>query len=114
MAQVTFLERWAELPERVQSGELFPPAHMAMRFIERVPGRLDARCKCGVIVQLWRLIDVRHLPAAITGGEAFACDGCWSRWIRTKRLSKSDWFAHHGAPQADIDKVRGSKVDFVP
>lgn len=32
------------------------------------------------------VIDVSALPHELTGGAAYACDGCWTRWEREERL----------------------------
>lgn len=105
----TFQDRLDELAE---GAEL--PDDLKLQRFERVPGRVDVVCSCRSIVQTWRMVDVRSLPDNITRGEKFACDGCWTRWIRERKLTKSDWLELLGAPAELVAKFRGTIMDRIP
>ena len=47
-----------------------------------IKGVLKTRCECGRHVQALRIVDTRSLPFEITKGQKWACDGCWTAWIR--------------------------------
>ena len=44
------------------------------------------RCACGRTTQADMMLDVSDLDDELTGGEDYVCDGCWTRWKRTKRM----------------------------
>ena len=56
------------------------PVHSANPFAYRL------ECpKCGSQVWPQQMVDVRDLPAELTQGDAYRCDGCLSRWLREGR-----------------------------
>ncbi len=75
-------------------------------------GNVTAQCAgCGTWKHPAVHVDVRTLDNELTGGQAFACDGCWNGWIlqgRTvggEKLSRRLWIELHGAPQEFLDRV---------
>lgn len=67
-------------------------ARIAMAAVDRLEERTrgtqpEARCPCcGRFTKVFTLIDLRGWPetarAALAGGNDFACDGCWTGWVR--------------------------------
>lgn len=55
-------------------------------------------CGCGVERPPDAIVDVRPLASAIRGRAEWACDVCWTGWIRTGRLTRDQWLAALGAP----------------
>lgn len=61
------------------------------------------------------LVDVRHLPGVVRQGQEWACDGCWTLWIRGRpvdsvgrpsarqRCSEAELVALHGAPRVLVE-----------
>lgn len=75
-------------------------------------GNATAQCVgCGTWKHPAVHVDVRALDDELTGGQAFACDGCWNGWIlrgRTlggEKLSRRLWIEAHGAPREFLDRV---------
>ena len=56
------------------------------------------RCRCGRSAPAFAMVDVRGLHAEVTGGQEYACDACWTGWIRRKRLTRTEWLRALGAP----------------
>jgi len=75
------------LPQRVGEGQA--------ETVVKCPG-------CGVWSPPWSLVDVRALPATLTGGHAWACSGCWETWINTGKISRRDFLRGLGAPTATL------------
>lgn len=59
---------------------------------ERVP------CRCGRRVPAFAMVDVRSLDASVRGEAEYACDACWTTWIRTAKLTRMEWLRGLGAP----------------
>lgn len=93
-------------------GELTPAAEADAELKTRsVPWSDVPQCQCpscGAWTWPFALVDVRALPIP----ETWACDGCWTHWIRTGRivdgaaLDKVKWLELHGAPAAAINHIR--------
>lgn len=63
------------------------------------------RCPgCQRIVPPFVLVDVRALPPEHTDGQPWACDGCWTRWLRERRFDLVDWLGWHGAPRVVLER----------
>lgn len=61
----------------------------------RGDGQKKVRCDCGGWDWPFMLVDVRRLPALLTGGYLFACGGCVGTWQRTlKPFASGDDFLH--------------------
>ena len=73
-----------------------------------------AECPCcNTMTERFRLIDVSALPAAITGGNKWACDGCWTRWERENHtlpdgrvFDEAVMYELMGAPSGLVSEVR--------
>lgn len=87
----------------------FTDQRACYRAMVRCPGCDRRRIACCVV-------DTRHLPDAVTGGQPWACEACWGGWIRPdgwrgriprrQRLSEAEWQALHGAPKSHVNQMR--------
>lgn len=70
--------------------------------LEAVPTNLGMRVRCACGNEVWpaQITDVRPLSADITGGQAWACDGCVSLWMARPEnpLTRATWCEALGAP----------------
>jgi len=88
-----------------------------------------AHCGCGRTTQSFALVDCRDFPDGVVArieaherarlGEGYtwdgwACDGCWTAWIRDGLLMKSDWIELHGGPDELVEQFRGTPEDHRP
>ncbi len=94
----------------------------ADRLPERtVRGIAKVRCECGRWVKAFVVADVRDLPAEVTRGAKWACDGCWKAWTRDGATSQRtiqgrpftavDWVEQHGAPADVVERFRARAVE---
>ena len=72
------------------------------------------RCECGQAVESARIVDTRALPIP----ESWACDGCWTKWQRNKRVIdggapfskryewRERWMIANKAPAKEITKIK--------
>ena len=77
-----------------------------------ISGVARTRCECGRWVQAFRIVDTSDLPEEVTRGQKWACDNCWTSWIRHdprhqrayqgRPFRLLDWLELHGAPAAVI------------
>lgn len=74
--------------------------------------RADVRCPgCDRRRPAFCVVDCRHLPDGITGGQSWACEACWSLWVgpdggHPQRCSEAEWVALQGAPKPVVDHFR--------
>ena len=66
-------------------------------------GNERTQCRCGRLVPAFAMVDVRALDAGVTGGQEFACDACWSAWIRNGKLTRMEWLRGLGAPDKLVE-----------
>ncbi len=96
----------------------------ADRLPERtVRGIVKVQCPCGRWVKAFVVADVRDLPAEVTRGAKWACDGCWKAWTRDGAASQRtidgrpfteiDWVEAHGAPAVVIEKFSAAAREKV-
>lgn len=87
---------------------------------EKLPERVDEKkglltaCECGRYLKAFRIVDTRDLPVEVTMGQKWACDPCWTSWIRHdpkhqreyrgRPFRELDWLELHGAPSDIITK----------
>ncbi len=71
-------------------------------------------CACGRLVPAYALVDVRGLDPAVRGAQEWACDGCWTSWIRAGRLARHDWLTALGAPEELVEAHRRHGHPFRP
>lgn len=45
---------------------------------------------------------------------AYACSGCWTRWVREGVMTKSEWIEAHGGPHELVERLRGTPADRRP
>lgn len=78
-------------------------AHPGNPFIFRIECQIAT---CSNRVWPSQLYDVRGLPADLTTGVAFACDGCVERWVREpdQPLDVPEFMRAQGADNAVIDE----------
>ena len=79
--------------------------HLPTREMPQGGKQVQCPC-CGHWQWDFAVVDVRKLNIP----EDWACDGCWTHWIRTKRevdgqpLTRAHWIRLHKGPQDLIDK----------
>ena len=63
---------------------------------------------CGLTRPAIVMVDVSNLPASLTRGEKWACDGCWTGWEREERegFDESVLLEAAGAPEEVVQKIR--------
>lgn len=81
-----------------------------------IRGVRRSRCECGRFVQAFRIVDVSELPDEVTRGQKWACDVCWTGWLRHdpkhqrqyqgRPFRMLDWLTLHGVPAANITRQR--------
>lgn len=84
---------------------------------------------CGRAENAFALVDLRdvdnpvrariqnaNLSATSPPGQMppYTCSGCWTRWIRSGLMTKSEWMEAHGASRELVERVRGTRNDRSP
>lgn len=83
------------LLDRLEAGEFTADA-LPRPSRERGGCSAEARCECGRFVPLALLVDVRTLApsgAPEIAARQWACDACWSDWLRTGAIDRAQWLA---------------------
>lgn len=82
---------------------------LPQKIIENV---LNTKCPCGRWTMAYCIVDTSDLPVEVTNGQSWACDGCWTSWVRHdpqhqrtyqgRPFRMLDWMELHGAPATNI------------
>ena len=104
-----------------------PDPTMVLEQAEATAGAVKIRCPvCGLCKAPEAMIDMRGFPAIRppdTAADArthqWACDGCWTHWVRQRWvvaatgrvLAKSEWVAIHAAADTDMTTDQRALVD---
>lgn len=74
------------------------------------------REECKNTVWPSQMFDVRDIPADITGGVSFACDGCVETWIRTPDIdfNAEKLMKAHGATKTEVKKWKDKNEEAKP
>ncbi|MDB4948900.1 MAG: hypothetical protein JWM27_1549 [Gemmatimonadetes bacterium] len=96
------------------------------------PGRERVTCpRCGRRTWGFALLEVSAVPAevravgrrgapadaadaAVAGGEEYACDACWTGWVRGGHIARHELARALGAPEALVAHVQGQVNHHVP
>lgn len=95
-----------------------PVKHGLPMRVDEVEGDTHFLCGCGRSVPAFALVDVTRIPASVRGKQRWACDACWSAWLRDRKLTRVGWLRALGAPARVVadheERIRKGGSPYLP